>query len=69
MPTLTNQHTCACGSQAFMLTESISWKATTEGGTGKLTVYRVTGNEIDEIVCASCGAAHTVDEFDEIDFS
>lgn len=69
MSTLTKAHTCACGSEEFILSEYIVWKATTLGDDGHLNAYKVTGNGIELIKCRDCGAEYDSSAFADIDFS
>jgi hypothetical protein len=69
MSTLTKEHTCVCGSRRFLVTEHMTWKATTDTPDGRLDAYRVTDNGIDEITCAECETVYDQSAFADIDFN
>lgn len=56
-----------CGSNSFLLTESISYKGSINEN-GELDLYKNLDDSINEIVCADCGESFTEDDFSAINF-
>jgi hypothetical protein len=59
---------CKCGSEHFVITEYVVWKAAIDKETGRLDACAVKGNGIDSVECRMCGREYGAEDFAEVEF-